>query len=68
MMAFLVINLSCWINVIVKKLLVTFSNFGQVTLVIFWTCGQLKLFAEFELLFLAIYTNFGQVMHLLISQ
>ena len=47
---FSVKNLSRRVNFKNKKLLVTFVNFGQVTLVIFRTLGQLALFAAVTLL------------------
>ena len=50
-----------------SKLLVTFTNFGQVTQVVL---GKLKLsghchFSNFEQVTIVIFTNFGQFMHLL---
>ena len=42
----------CMLTVI-SKLIVTFTSFGQVTLVIFLTLGKLKLSVTF--------TNFGQI-------
>ena len=45
MAALSVINLSCWVNVKVKKLLVTFANFEKVTFFIFLASGKLKVSA-----------------------
>lgn len=50
MMSFSIMNLSRWINVEVKELLVTFTNFKQVILVNFLTLGKLKLSATVTLL------------------
>ena len=67
MMAFSVINLILWVNVKVKKLLVSFGNFAQVILVIFVTLGKLTLSAIVTLMIeqftVLIYTNFRQIMH-----
>ena len=67
MMAFSVINLILWVNVKVKKLLVSFGNFVQVILVIFVTLGKLTLSAIVTLMTeqftVLIYTNFRQIMH-----
>ena len=67
MMAFSVINLILWVNVKVKKLLVSFGNFVQVILVIFVTLGKLTLSAIVTLMIeqftVLIYTNFRQIMH-----
>ena len=67
MMAFSVINLILWVNVKVKKLLVSFGNFAQVILVIFVTLGKLTLSAIVTLMIeqftVLIYTNFTQIMH-----
>ena len=67
MMAFPVFNISRWINVKVKELLVAFANFGQVILVISVFLGKLKLSATVSLLLCASDSssfNFGEVMHL----
>ena len=67
MMAFSVINLILWVNVKVKKLLVSFGNFVQVILVIFVTLGKLTLSAIVTLMIeqftVLIYTSFRQIMH-----
>ena len=44
---------SLWVNINSSKLLVTFINFGQVTLIIFLTLGKLKLSAVITLLTLS---------------
>ena len=66
-MAFSVINLIPWVNVKVKKLLVSFGNFAQVILVIFVTLGKLTFSAIVTLMTeqftVVIHTNFKQVIY-----
>ena len=61
-----VMKSSLWVNINSSKLLVTFINFGQVTLIIFLTLGKLKLSAVITLLTLSrsqlhiTFTDLGQ--------